>query len=48
MALPDEMEIVLNKDLEQQIAHAMHSRFLLQLVCNMLFLHQLDIKLAHL
>ncbi|KAJ6432119.1 hypothetical protein OIU84_019387 [Salix udensis] len=31
MALPDEMEIVLNKDLEQQIAHAMHSRFLLQL-----------------
>ncbi|KAJ6891471.1 E3 ubiquitin-protein ligase UPL6-like isoform X1 [Populus alba x Populus x berolinensis] len=36
MALPDEMEIVLNKDLEQQIAHAMHSRFLLQLT-NVLF-----------
>uniref|UniRef100_A0A6N2LU27 HECT-type E3 ubiquitin transferase n=1 Tax=Salix viminalis TaxID=40686 RepID=A0A6N2LU27_SALVM len=31
MALPDEMEIVLNKDLEHEIVHAMHSHFLLQL-----------------
>ncbi|KAJ6429584.1 hypothetical protein OIU84_021061 [Salix udensis] len=31
MALPDEMEIVLNKDLEHEIVHAMQSHFLLQL-----------------
>ena len=35
MALPDEMEIVLNKDLEHEIVHAMHSHFLLQLVCHL-------------
>ncbi|XP_058000848.1 E3 ubiquitin-protein ligase UPL6 isoform X2 [Hevea brasiliensis] len=35
-ALPDEMEIVLNRDLEQQITNAINSRFLLQLT-NVLF-----------
>ncbi|KDP27971.1 hypothetical protein JCGZ_19051 [Jatropha curcas] len=34
--LPDEMEIVLNRDLEQQITNAIDSRFLLQLT-NVLF-----------
>ncbi|XP_065863879.1 E3 ubiquitin-protein ligase UPL6 isoform X2 [Euphorbia lathyris] len=36
VTLPDEMEIVLNRDLEQQITNAIDSRFLLQLT-NVLF-----------
>lgn len=39
MLVDDELlEIVLNRDLEQQIFNALDPRFLLQLVCNLLML----------
>uniref|UniRef100_A0A2P2KLS4 Uncharacterized protein n=1 Tax=Rhizophora mucronata TaxID=61149 RepID=A0A2P2KLS4_RHIMU len=33
VTLPDETEVALGRDLEQQITNAIDSRFLLQLVC---------------